>query len=66
MTPREEAIYDCNYAKSLGNIALSEHLFIWGSMKERFDLEPKENQEYYLAILDIYAKLNTPECLLEK
>lgn len=29
MTPREEAINDCNYAKSLGNIALSEHLFIW-------------------------------------
>lgn len=66
MTPREEAISDCNYAKSLGNIALSEHLFIWGSMEERFDLESKENQEYYLAIVEIYDKLNTPECLLEK
>lgn len=64
MTPREEALADMRYAKSLGETALKQHYIIWRNPVKTRDCE--EDKEYQLAILEINAKLNTPECLLEK
>lgn len=67
MTPREQAIDDCNYAQSLGEIALIRHISIWKDGRLSLGHSFQEGDgEYYLAILKINTKLNTPECLLEK
>jgi len=67
MTPREQAIDDCNYAQSLGEIALIQHISIWkdGRLSLGHSFQGGD-EEYYLAIIEIWDKLNTPECLLEK
>lgn len=63
MTPREQAIDDCKYANSLGETALKQHYLIW-----RGDTIPlgSSDTEYASAVMEIWDKLNTPECLLEK
>ena len=64
MTPREEALADMRYAKSLGETALKQHYIIWRNPVKTRDCE--EDEEYQLKILEIQTKLNTPECLLGK
>lgn len=64
MTPREEALADMRYAKSLGETALKQHYLIWKNPVKTRDFEG--DREYQLAIMEIWDKLNTPECLLEK
>lgn len=63
MTPREEAISDCKYALSLGQVAYDQHIQHW------IDGAPtdcqKYNQEYLLALIDINLKVGTEECLLK-
>jgi hypothetical protein len=58
---REEAVSDCLYAKSLGEVALKQHIENW------INDTPKilSDVEYALTIKEISDKLSTPECLLE-
>lgn len=62
MTPREEAIADCKYAKSLGETALQHHLRMWYA----WDGGTQSDVDYYLTIDEIRVKLGTPRCLLEE
>lgn len=63
MTPREEAISDCKYARSLGETALNQHYMIWRGHTVVVD---SYNDQYAATVMEIWDKLNTPECLLEK
>lgn len=66
MTPREEAISDCKYIRSLGIERLHQHFELWQpTYNDQFEYM-EDNEEYQLKILEIQTKLNTPECLLEK
>lgn len=62
MTPREEAIGDMKYAKSLGMTALKQHYLIWRGATV---VVGTECAEYASVIMEIYDKLDTDECLLE-
>lgn len=59
---RDEAIADCKYAKSLGNIALMQHIGFWQTL---IDEDSQSDNEYHAAILEIEYKLETEECLLK-
>jgi hypothetical protein len=59
---RQQAISDCLYAKSLGNIALMQHIRIWDN---NWATVSEIDKPYADAILEISEKLGTPECLLE-
>lgn len=61
MTPREEAIADMRYAKSLGGTALKQHYMIWRGATVPF---PSEAAEYAKAVMEAYEKLDTDECIL--
>lgn len=67
---RQEAIEDCRYAKSLGLIALTQHIHIWTNKESGWwdavtlEAELTFNREYELAIREIASKLDTPDCLL--
>lgn len=63
MTPREEAISDCKYARSLGETALKQHYMIW---RGRTVVVDSYNDQYATTVMEIWDKLNTSECLLEK
>lgn len=58
-----EAIQDCRYAKSLGEVALQEHIRHWSHPAA---VENTEDRQYQLAILEIARKLGTSEDLLEE
>lgn len=67
---RQEATEDCRYAKSLGLIALSQHIHIWTDERYK-EVCGRDNitdlifdHEYELAIREIASKLDTPDCLL--
>lgn len=65
---RQEAIEDCRYAKSLGLIALSQHIHFWINpnyiaINPNLEDHPWD-KEYELAIREIASKLDIPECLL--
>jgi hypothetical protein len=62
MTPREEAIADMKYAKSLGMTALKQHYLIWRGATL---VVGTSNAEYSLAVMEIYDKLDTEKCLLK-
>jgi hypothetical protein len=62
-TPREEAIADMRYAKSLGMTALKQHYLIWRGATVLF---PSYDQEYAGFIMEIYDKLDTDDCLLKE
>jgi len=59
--PREEAIRDCKYAKSLGDHALSEHIGHWLTGATTND----SDAEYQKTIQEISVFLDTPVCLLK-
>lgn len=61
MTPREEAIADMAYAKSLGKTALNQHYMIWRGATLPY---PSDAAEYAQAVMEIYEKLDTDDCLL--
>lgn len=63
MTPREEAIADMRYAKSLGEVALTQHYLIWRGATVPY---PSDDAEYASVIMEIYNKLDTEECLLKE
>lgn len=63
MTPREEAIADMRYAKSLGETALKQHYLIWRGMTV---LYPSYDADYAKVVMEIYDKLDTEECLLKE
>ncbi len=63
MTPREEAISDMKYAKSLGMTALNQHYLIWRGATV---LHPSADAEYAQAVMEVYDKLDTDECLLKE
>lgn len=63
MTPREDAISDMRYAKSLGSTALWEHLAQW---LPEHPLDSTSDQEYRAALFEIRDKHNTEECLLKE
>lgn len=60
MIPREEALADMRYAKSLG---VKQHYLIWRGATIPLG---SSDLEYASAVMEIWDKLNTPECLLEK
>lgn len=62
MTPREEAIADMTYAKSLGETALKQHYMIWRGATVPC---PSDVAEYADVVMEIYDKLETEECLLK-
>lgn len=62
MSPREEAIADMKYAKSLGMTALKQHYMIWRGATVPY---PSDVAEYAGVIMEIYDKLDTEECLLK-
>lgn len=62
MTPREEALSDMCYAKSLGETALKQHYLIWRGATIPLG---SSHVEYASTVMEIWDKLNTPECLLE-
>lgn len=63
MTPIEEAIAVCKYAKSLGETALKEHFDIW---IEFDDPNAKEDELLYIeALIEVKSKLGTDQCLLK-
>lgn len=63
MTDLEEAIGNCKYARSLGEVALQQHLESWASAVMAFD---DEDYNYYLSVMEIKQKLDTEECLLKE
>lgn len=63
MTPLEEALADMRYANSLGETALKQHYLIWRGATIPIG---SSDIEYVRAVMEIWDKLNTPECLLEK
>lgn len=63
MTPQEEAIADMRYARSLGDTALKQHYLIWRGTTVPLD---SYDAEYASTVMEIWDKLNTPECLLER
>lgn len=62
MSPREEAIADMRYAKSLGMTALKQHYMIWRGATVPY---PSDVAEYASVVMEVYDKLDTDECLLE-
>lgn len=58
---RAEAIADCKYAKSLGDVALKQHIAIWQTLIDECD---QSDNEYHSAIAEIEDKLGSEECLL--
>ena len=62
MTPREEAIADMRYAKGLGETALKQHYLIWRGATLPVG---SEDAEYAAAVMEIYDKLDTEDCLLK-
>lgn len=68
MTPREEAIADCKYARSLGEIALSQHIDMWTGLRaqaSKVELN-RDEYSYFVAMNELKRKLNTEECLLKE
>ncbi|UAV89729.1 hypothetical protein [Pseudomonas phage COT4] len=63
MTPREEAIADMRYAKSLGETALKQHYLIWRGATVPY---PSDDAEYAGVVMEVYDKLDTEECLLKE
>lgn len=59
---RDEAIADCKYAKSLGTVALMQHIAVWQTL---IDEDNQSDNEYHAAIAEIEYKLETEECLLK-
>lgn len=59
---REEAISDCKYAKSLGEVAFQQHMSIWSGFPPGFD---SPDYEYWCTLSEIQEKLETDECLLK-
>jgi hypothetical protein len=62
MTPREEAIADMKYAKSLGMTALKQHYMIWRGATVPY---PSDVAEYASVVMEIYGKLDTEDCMLK-
>lgn len=62
MTPREEAISDMKYAKSLGETALKQHYMIWRGATVPY---PSDVAEYARTVMEVYENLGTEECLLK-
>ena len=62
MTPREQAISDMKYAKSLGETALNQHYMHWRGATVPYS---SDVAEYAQVVMEIYNKLYTDECLLE-
>lgn len=62
MTPREQAIDDMKYAKSCGATALKQHYMIWRGATLPY---PSDDAEYAQAVMEVYDKLDTEECLLK-
>lgn len=63
MTPREQAISDMKYAKSLGETALFQHFDLWSRKDWPFNPQPGDD-EYFQALQEIMRKRDTNECLL--
>lgn len=64
---RDQAIADCKYGLSLGEVALMEHINQWTGVaakanKACFD---KEEYQYFVAMNEIKNKLETEQCLLK-
>lgn len=62
MTPREEAISDMKYAKSLGETALKQHYMHWRGATVPY---PSDVAEYAQTVMEVYENLDTEECLLK-
>jgi len=60
---RHQAICDCKYALSLSETALQQHLNVW--FEDQY-IQSVSDQEYFLTLQEIQAKLHTNECLLKK
>lgn len=63
MTPREEAIKDMKYAKSLGLTALKQHYTIWRGATVPY---PSDVAEYAQTVMEVYENLETDNCLLKE
>jgi hypothetical protein len=63
MNPREEAISDCKYAISLGEVALNQHIQIWQDSPPTVNVG--EEYEYWCTLAEIKSKLGSEECLLK-
>lgn len=63
MSPKEQAISDCKYAKSLGELALKSHIKIWTN--ENIPPEDEYEALYMEAIREIEDNLNTQQCLIK-
>ena len=63
MTPREEAINDMKYAKSLGLTALKQHYTIWRGATVPY---PSDVAEYAQTVMEVYENLETDNCLLKE
>ncbi|AMR57376.1 hypothetical protein vB_PsyM_KIL4_0134 [Pseudomonas phage vB_PsyM_KIL4] len=61
-THRDDAIADMRYAKGLGETALKQHYLIWRGATLPLG---SEEAEYALAVMEIYEKLDTEDCLLK-
>lgn len=62
-TQKDYAIADMRYAKGLGETALKQHYMIWRGATLPY---PSDDAEYQAAVMEIYDKLNTEECLLKE
>lgn len=62
MTPREEAIADMKYTKSLGMTDLKQHYLFWRGATVP---HPSDVAEYASVVMEVYDKLDTDECLLK-
>lgn len=51
------------YAKSLGETALKQHYLIWRGATLPY---PSEDADYAQAVMEVYDKLDTVECLLKE
>lgn len=54
MTPREQAIADCTYAKSLGETALKQHYLIWRGAT--IPLDCQDDIEYASVVVEFYEQ----------
>lgn len=63
ITARDQAISDCKYAASLGEVGLNQHIQIWEGFPPSADAI--EDYEYWCTMAEIKSKLGSEECLLK-
>lgn len=63
ITQEEQAVLDCKYARSLGEVALQQHFQHWEGFPPSYD---SDEYAYWVTIACIKMNLDTPECLLKE